>query len=207
MSAQAHMHSHMHSHASMLAPAPPCRALGRYMQGGRRHGTPRMALRPLHQIKPLPALPSLVVGFLPWSGCDTGGFYGTGRGEAPSCSRHAYVHSHACKLALSRPSARPPAGIKVPGCQEVYQPAAAAEERFKAVRSLGAGPTPQPAPALQIEVSAAEPSPGPPSALEPTPQPASSLSEEAKGFLRDELLAEQRQRTQELVDAAWQSLE
>lgn len=33
------------------------------------------------------------------------------------------------------------------------------------------------------------------------------LSEEAKGFIRDELLAEQRQRTKELVDAAWMSLE
>lgn len=33
------------------------------------------------------------------------------------------------------------------------------------------------------------------------------LSSEARRFLKDELLEQQRARTKELVDAAWQSLE
>ncbi|GAX84008.1 hypothetical protein CEUSTIGMA_g11433.t1 [Chlamydomonas eustigma] len=42
---------------------------------------------------------------------------------------------------------------------------------------------------------------------EPLKAGAEILSEEAKRFLRDQLAAEQAQRTQALVDAAWQSLE
>ena len=36
---------------------------------------------------------------------------------------------------------------------------------------------------------------------------AEQLSEEARRFLKDELRAEQMERTRELVDSAWQSLE
>jgi hypothetical protein len=84
----------------------------------------------------------------------------------------------------------------VPGrdCQEVYQPAAAAESRAAArLRAVAAGAAQAPPPASDGAL--------------PPPNTADQLSAEAKGFLRDELEAARQARNKELADAAWQSLE
>lgn len=119
------------------------------------------------------------LAFLPWYGCDQGGFYATGvRG--------------------------------VPGrdCQEIYQPAAAAEqrarERFGTLTPLSIAPLTK----VDSSKSASE------NALSANRQDMSSSREvnnalpaEGREFLRHLMEEEVQKNTKELVDAAWQSLE
>jgi hypothetical protein len=108
------------------------------------------------------------------------------------------------------PDARACAGQAGKDCQEMYQPAAAAEQRLRARLAGTATPVAAQPPAPPPQTA----QPGPPSSsAAPTPpeqqalNAAALLSDEAKGFLRDQLLAEKRAREQELTEAAWQTLE
>jgi hypothetical protein len=64
----------------------------------------------------------------------------------------------------------------------------------------------QEVPSVVLEQDATQTASTAPEVEEPS-RAAQALSEEAKRFLRDQLAVEQTQRTQALVDAAWQSLE
>jgi hypothetical protein len=130
-----------------------------------------------------------------------------GASRVPARSGRALRPSHAAK----RPSPLP-CRLCIPGvrgtagrdCQEVYQPAAAAEQRALA-RLRGAAAPP---------AGAAAPPPAAPAAAEPTAgggggddAPTPSQKEAAGDLVRSILLEEQRARTKEIVDSAWQSLE
>ncbi len=92
------------------------------------HQPSRYPAQPTRRSSAASALPiHLTLLFLPWNGCDKGGFYGTGK----ALKRHATPCAHNCECLhiRSRMSCIHTAGVK-DNCQEVYQPAAAAEARF-----------------------------------------------------------------------------
>ncbi|KAG1676371.1 hypothetical protein FOA52_001166 [Chlamydomonas sp. UWO 241] len=189
-----HTHTHHHlRHAAGTQCARPGSA-----QHARTHAAAHAAAA---HVSVAAAAASLALGFLPWNGCDAGGFYATGQAGTPGKD-----------------------------CQEVYQPAEAAEQRLRAKLA----PLPAPTPVAVAVALAAQPTvlpssrgeqpPAPPpqtaepaspsssAALAPTPEQhplntAALLSDEAKRFLRDELLAEKRAREQKLTEDAWQTLE
>mmetsp|Transcript_31246 Transcript_31246/g.79674 ORF Transcript_31246/g.79674 Transcript_31246/m.79674 type:complete len:167 (-) Transcript_31246:105-605(-) len=153
------------------------------------HGTPGVKqVVPARRMAPPRALPghaaaAIAIGFLPWNGCDVGGSYSTGVKGTPGKD-----------------------------CQEVYQPAAAAEARFKE-RMQGELPrapsviAPQQPDAQAASTDTSQPAQAPEPVSEEGVRGAEVLSSEAKAWLRDELTAELRARNKELTDAAWQSLE
>ncbi|PNH04024.1 hypothetical protein TSOC_009860 [Tetrabaena socialis] len=109
------------------------------------------------------ALLSSKLAFLPWNGCDVGGFYSTGQKGVPGRD-----------------------------CQLVYQPAAGAEAR--AVARL-----------RQVQVE--QVLEAPPAGREPVESSQSASMRIDKDALRTSLAEDLQQRNDELVKAAWQTLE
>jgi hypothetical protein len=153
-----------------------------------------------------------VLGFLPWSGCGTEGSpYDTGaRGPLAGTRRAAAFFSPARR----HPPHPTIAGVRgVPGrdCQEVYQPALAAERRAVALlRRQQQQPGGEESPQRQPPASAPPPREAPAAAPAAKEEAAALTPEQrraAEDLMRSIMLHDQRARTQELVDAAWQSLE
>lgn len=112
-----------------------------------------------------------------WRGCDQGGFYSTGV-----------------------------AGSHGDGCQTIYQPAAAAEKRFAEKQqsaAVAAAQPPRPAAAPRPPPAAA---PSQPAAQTAREERATLLKEQA-AYERTAMEAERAERTRDLVDSMWQSLE
>ena len=139
-----------------------------------------------------------------------------GQGAPPICLVNAAVMTYALD---------PSAGVKDEHCQEVYQPAAAAELRFLQglAKQHGLDNFVKEAPPTEAGERSGQVGSRPFScevdgvwemedssvkllqvqSVDRTP----SISEEARKALKDQLDAEQASRVKELVDAAWQSLE
>lgn len=106
-------------------------------------------------------------------------------------------------------------------CQEAYQPAANAQERFSTLReasfqeesiddtfSVQDDQSPESSNQVLGSIATSDSStPGSSTHASPDPDSSDHLSAEARAHIKEELIKEQRERTKELVDAAWQSLE
>ncbi|KAI3438670.1 hypothetical protein D9Q98_001091 [Chlorella vulgaris] len=90
-------------------------------------------------------------------------------------------------------------GVKGP-CQPIYQPAAAAEERYIKQQQQQQQRHAEAATATSTEA-------GPPSPAPSNREDRSTLMKEQAAYERVAMEAEQQRRTQQLVDSMWQGLE
>ncbi|KAL4437955.1 hypothetical protein ABPG77_004176 [Micractinium sp. CCAP 211/92] len=116
-----------------------------------------------------------------WRGCDQGGFYSTGV-----------------------------SGTHGEGCQSIYQPAAAAEQRFaEKQRQAAAAPAVSAVPAeadAESRLASAAAAPSRPAAETPQEERA-TLRKEQAAYERAVMEAERAERTRAFADSMWQSLE
>jgi hypothetical protein len=145
----------------------------------------------------------------------------------------AFVYvSDTCTHLLMGCSCAGVAGMHGKDCQAMYQPAAAAEERFAArlrqqlvasqpqdntsITAPGAGPGPSSSPSSSAPSPSSSSSSGPSRQQDeqlPEPQQLTAaehmeqVPDAAKDLVRDILHEDNRQRTKQLVDDAWQTLE
>jgi hypothetical protein len=155
------------------------------------------------------------LAFLPVTGCDQGGFYSTGAQAGDICAV-----ARACIQLCPSPANAwfLTAGVTT-DCVPIYQPAAAAEARFLArlrdgqQRHTGSNSLIEP---RKLSDASKQASVGDVTSLEgrtgadvvTTDETGRlQLSQESRGWLRDELDAEIRARTQQKIMDAWQSLE